>query len=83
VTTADVEAAIALGARDLRTAKLLSRAGMGWCQGRVCGYATACLLSRRTGQPLDLIGGAHRPVAQPVPLGMVADQPPTPEGTAR
>ena len=32
-----------LGADDQRTVKLLARPGMGWCQGRVCGYATACL----------------------------------------
>ena len=29
-----------LGADDQRTVKLLARPGMGWCQGRVCGYAT-------------------------------------------
>lgn len=31
------EAVRELGAGDLRTVKLLTRAGMGWCQGRVCG----------------------------------------------
>jgi D-hydroxyproline dehydrogenase subunit alpha len=72
VTVADVHAAIDFGARDARTVKLLSRAGMGWCQGRQCGYATSCLLARRTGQPLDLASNAARPVATPVPLGIVA-----------
>ncbi|MEV4927473.1 NAD(P)/FAD-dependent oxidoreductase [Streptomyces roseoverticillatus] len=37
------EAAGELGARDARTVKLLTRAGMGWCQGRMCGAAVACL----------------------------------------
>ena len=45
VTVAEIDAAIELGARDARTVKLLSRAGMGWCQGRECGYATGCLIA--------------------------------------
>ncbi len=32
-----------LGADDARTAKLVARPGMGWCQGRVCGFATASI----------------------------------------
>lgn len=30
-----------LGADDARSLKSLARPGMGWCQGRVCGFATA------------------------------------------
>ncbi|MEU8890809.1 NAD(P)/FAD-dependent oxidoreductase [Streptomyces sp. NPDC048442] len=37
------EAVTELGARDARSVKLLTRAGMGWCQGRTCGTAVACL----------------------------------------
>ena len=33
----------AMGAADARSVKLLARPGMGWCQGRMCGYAVACL----------------------------------------
>ena len=73
VTVAEIDRAIELGARDSRTVKLLSRSGMGWCQGRECGYATACLIAHRTGAPLDLANGAGRPVAAPIPLGLVAD----------
>ncbi|WP_369218411.1 FAD-dependent oxidoreductase, partial [Streptomyces flavofungini] len=36
------EAVADLGARDPRSVKLLTRAGMGWCQGRMCGTAVAC-----------------------------------------
>ena len=66
-----------LGARDARTIKLLARPGMGLCQGRVCGYATACLaasLRDQGGAPgeEDLRGLAARPVAQPVTLGQLA-----------
>jgi NADPH-dependent 2,4-dienoyl-CoA reductase/sulfur reductase-like enzyme len=68
-------AAVGLGATDPRAVKLLSRAGMGWCQGRVCGYATAALTARATGRALaaaDLRGLAQRPIAQPIRLGDLA-----------
>ncbi|MGW1060833.1 FAD-dependent oxidoreductase [Micromonospora rubida] len=64
-----------LSVADARGAKLLTRAGMGWCQGRTCGYATACLAARAAGRALtgaDLAGFATRPVAQPVTLGHLA-----------
>ena len=64
-----------LGATDARTRKLLARPGMGWCQGRVCGYATACLAAREAGRApgaADLAGYASRPLAQPVTLGELA-----------
>jgi thioredoxin reductase len=54
------------GATDARQVKQLTRAGMGWCQGRVCGYATALLASGRPGDPVE------RLVSQPVPLGLVS-----------
>jgi hypothetical protein len=57
-----------LGARDPRSAKLMARVGMGWCQGRVCGYAATCLVARWTGVEPDPAQLATRPVALPVPL---------------
>jgi D-hydroxyproline dehydrogenase subunit alpha len=75
VTRAGVATAIELGAADPRAVKLLSRAGMGWCQGRVCGYATARLTAAASGRDLDagdLAGLARRPLAQPVRLGHLA-----------
>jgi NADPH-dependent 2,4-dienoyl-CoA reductase/sulfur reductase-like enzyme len=69
VTAGQLREAIALGATDVRTAKLLSRAGMGWCQGRVCGYAAASLTAQWSGTGYDPRGMAERPVATPVPLG--------------
>ncbi|MFD8817858.1 FAD-dependent oxidoreductase [Streptomyces sp. NPDC059627] len=53
-----------LGAGDVRTVKLLTRAGMGWCQGRMCGPAVAGL----AGCPET---AARRPFARPVPLGVL------------
>ncbi|OKI74107.1 FAD/NAD(P)-dependent oxidoreductase [Micromonospora sp. CB01531] len=64
-----------LGAEDARTLKMLARPGMGWCQGRVCGFATAGIaacLSRRETTPGDLRSLATRSLAVPVPLGELA-----------
>ncbi|MFJ4188061.1 NAD(P)/FAD-dependent oxidoreductase [Kitasatospora sp. NPDC089509] len=60
------EAVEELGAGDPRTVKLLTRAGMGWCQGRMCGPAVACLSG--SGEP----GADRRPFACPVPLSQLA-----------
>ncbi|MEU9112334.1 NAD(P)/FAD-dependent oxidoreductase [Streptomyces sp. NPDC048483] len=57
------------GARDARTVKLMSRAGMGWCQGRMCGTAVACLAAAATEPPPS---PERRPLAVPVPLGTLA-----------
>ena len=63
-----------LGATDPRAVKLLARPGMGLCQGRVCGYATACLTAgERPPTASELRGIASRPVAQPITLGRLAE----------
>lgn len=73
VTVAAVEgAARDLGASDSRSVKLLTRAGMGWCQGRMCGYAVSRLSVPGTGRPADERGVAARPLAVPVRLGDLA-----------
>lgn len=69
VTAGQLREAVELGAADVRTAKLLSRVGMGWCQGRVCGYAASCLVARWSGARYDPSGVAERPVAVPLPIG--------------
>ncbi|MEU5821466.1 MULTISPECIES: FAD/NAD(P)-dependent oxidoreductase [Streptomyces] len=56
-----------LGAGDSRTAKLLTRAGMGWCQGRTCGFAVRTLAGPATDAP-----PGRRPLACPVPLATLA-----------
>lgn len=63
-----------LAAADPRTAKLFARAGMGLCQGRVCGYATTGLVAARCGREVtaeDLAGMASRPIGQPVPMSVL------------
>lgn len=76
VTVAAIDEAIhELGAADPRAVKLYSRPGMGLCQGRVCGYATSCLVADRAGRTpsaADLQGVAGRPIAQPITLGQLA-----------
>ncbi|WP_460070981.1 FAD-dependent oxidoreductase [Streptomyces sp. YKOK-I1] len=72
VTAGAVRAAVAsLGAGDLRTVKLLTRAGMGWCQGRMCEPGVAGVAGCA---PTP----ARRLLARPVPLGVLAEPPPPP-----
>ncbi|GGT20388.1 NAD(P)/FAD-dependent oxidoreductase [Streptomyces atratus] len=64
------------GAGDTRTVKLLTRAGMGWCQGRTCGFAVRELADahgsgRGAGEEPD--GPDRRPLACPVRLSTLAD----------
>jgi thioredoxin reductase len=63
-----------LGARDARTLKSFTRAGMGWCQGRVCGFAAACIAAGSGAAPTaeSLSGSAKRPLAAPVGIGELA-----------
>lgn len=64
-----------LGAQDSRTLKSLARPGMGWCQGRVCGYATASIAADFAGSTVsadDLRSLAKRTLAAPVTLGQLA-----------
>jgi NADPH-dependent 2,4-dienoyl-CoA reductase/sulfur reductase-like enzyme len=69
-------AVLDLGATDARAVKSLCRPGMGWCQGRICGYATAALaadLLRRPIAEADLAAFAKRPFALPITLADLAD----------
>lgn len=72
VTVSAVRDAVALGATDARSVKLITRAGMGWCQGRVCGPIVDGLCG--FDDLASLVGAATRPVAAPVPLGALARQ---------
>jgi len=55
------------GCADARQLKQLTRVGMGWCQGRVCGYAADLVTQGRPGVPTE------RLVAAPISLGALAD----------
>ncbi|MFE1442594.1 NAD(P)/FAD-dependent oxidoreductase [Streptomyces sp. NPDC058739] len=83
VTAGRVREAVAgQGAGDARTVKLLTRAGMGWCQGRMCGTAVACLAAEsRPG--LSPEGRAQTAVPRearpPEPAPPARPLPPSPE----
>jgi thioredoxin reductase len=64
-----------LGVDDVRGAKLMTRAGMGLCQGRMCGRAVSDLVAATTGRepdPAEAVRAAGRLPATPVPLSVLA-----------
>lgn len=64
-----------LGAQDARSLKSFARPGMGWCQGRVCGFATAGIAADFAGRATsadDLRAVSKRTLAAPVSLGTLA-----------
>jgi NADPH-dependent 2,4-dienoyl-CoA reductase/sulfur reductase-like enzyme len=68
VTRAHVQAAVAEGARDLQAVKLLTRLGMGACQGRTCAPPAALLC----GSPAAAGRINPRPPVKPVTLAALA-----------
>lgn len=64
-----------LGATDSRTAKLLTRCGMGLCQGRICGRFVVDLVANElnlSSTDTDRISAVNRPIITPIPLGILA-----------
>lgn len=73
VSAGEIRAAVAeLGATDARSAKLLCRAGMGLCQGRVCGVTVAEIVARELGAEPDRRGLADRPIVEPISIAGLA-----------
>ena len=69
VTAGDISAAKEhLCATDARTLKSMTRTGMGWCQGKVCGFAASCLSGDGTASVESLRSVSKRPVGIPVAL---------------
>jgi NADPH-dependent 2,4-dienoyl-CoA reductase/sulfur reductase-like enzyme len=60
-----------LGASDSRGIKLMTRCGMGMCQGRICSRIVADLLSS---DKSDRIKGVIRPIITPITLGELAQE---------
>jgi NADPH-dependent 2,4-dienoyl-CoA reductase/sulfur reductase-like enzyme len=68
--------AAATGSRSLRALKLSTRAGLGPCQGRICGRTVEALLTRDGADPfLDGVIPDRRPVAAPVRFSELARAP--------
>ena len=70
------ESVTELGAEDLRTAKLFTRAGMGLCQGRVCSRNVSEIVGGLTHCSVtdgERIASSNRPIASPISLGLLGD----------
>lgn len=65
-----------LGIGDPRSLKGATRAGMGYCQGRICGLAAQCLALGPDAAPEERHGAAvdvaRRPLTMPLELGALA-----------
>jgi D-hydroxyproline dehydrogenase subunit alpha len=72
---AEIGRAVAAGAADVRSVKGLTRCGMGYCQGRICGPIVQYAVAAAAGRPLGEVGDLHsRPVLTPVPLDVIAGE---------
>lgn len=73
ITLGEVRAALDQGARDLQAVKLLTRLGMGPCQGRNCAPSAGMYLCQMTGCTPEQTGRiSPRPPVRPVTLGTLA-----------
>jgi hypothetical protein len=69
----ELTGALSAGPSDLRSIKGLTRCGMGYCQGRVCGPVVQYAATRLTGRPLGALGDLHtRHIMTPVTLSRLA-----------
>ena len=75
ITVGQVRQAIAEGATTVSAVRMVTRAGMGRCQGRMCGPPLAELLAQALGRPVEAVGQATpRPPVVPVPLEGLLDR---------
>lgn len=74
VLRSEVDAALAAGAASFRSLKLMTRAGMGACQGLMCGPVLCRYLAERTGTSIEQVGQpSARPPIVPVALDGLAE----------
>ena len=76
ITAGEIRRAIDQGATTVNAVRMLTRAGMGRCQGRMCGSSVADLVAHQLDQPVDAVGQATpRPPVIPIPLeGLLDDE---------
>ena len=73
VTVGQAHEAVADGAAHVNEVKAWTRAGMGRCQGRMCGPALAHLVASATGRSVAEAGVfTPRPPVKPVPVSVLA-----------
>jgi len=69
VTLGQVHDAVALGQTSTNEVKMVTRCGMGECQGRMCGHLVAQAVAKATGKSVADVGLlAPRPPLFPVPI---------------
>jgi len=74
VTLGALRDAVKLGGNDPNRAKLLTRCGMGPCQGRMCGPTVAAVIAHETGSSMQEVGTYRiRVPVRPVPLTALAE----------
>ncbi len=75
ITVAEIRRAVADGAETLNAVRMVTRAGMGRCQGRMCGGPVSELIARELGRPVEALGQVTpRPPVVPVPVeGLLED----------
>lgn len=79
ITVGEVRQAVADGATTPNAVKGLTRAGMGRCQGRMCGGPVAHVVAQETGQPVEAVSRfTSRPPVMPVPLAGLLEEEPRP-----
>jgi NADPH-dependent 2,4-dienoyl-CoA reductase/sulfur reductase-like enzyme len=75
VRVRDLTAAFDDGASTMSVLKAWTRSGMGACQARMCGIATAHSLARRVGQAVESVGAySPRPPVKPVSIEALIDE---------
>jgi D-hydroxyproline dehydrogenase subunit alpha len=68
-----IGSAVADGARDVRSVKSVTRCGMGYCQGRVCGPVLRQAVASATRRSASEVGDLQsRPIMAPTALGVIA-----------
>ena len=73
VTEEEVRQAIRDGAKTLKEIKMITRAGMGLCQGRSCSKIISHILAEETGISIDKIEPAgYRPPLRPIAISALA-----------
>lgn len=73
LTLTEVIDGVEVGGGDMRTLKVMTRLGMGPCQGRMCWPAMSRLVAARNGRTIEEIGPTSvRPPIKPVCLGSLA-----------
>ncbi|MCF7938597.1 MAG: FAD-dependent oxidoreductase [Spirochaetales bacterium] len=73
ISLGDIRKALSEGAVDLNEIKRMTRAGMGHCQGRMCGPGLLEIMAMETGRNTEQLASFHlRPPVKPVPLPLIA-----------